>query len=120
MLSFLTTLRDTFHTIVVSKSAASRVLAYLVGGDAKDVLSEKFSIVDVDLHGDSPEASEQVYWLHVVHTILRMFLREEVFQRAYDSVARGSSPTRSIRGSLQRGSLTPRGCFVIYSNVRGS
>lgn len=40
MLSFSTTLRDTFDTIRVSEVAPVRVLAYHLGGAAKDTLSE--------------------------------------------------------------------------------
>lgn len=40
IISFLTTLRDKFDTIGVYEAAAVRMMAYVLGGDAKEVLSE--------------------------------------------------------------------------------
>lgn len=62
MPSFLTTLRDTFDTIGVSQALEIRVLQYFLGGDARDVLSEQFSLDEVDFDGDYPETSEQGSW----------------------------------------------------------
>lgn len=70
----------------VSEAAKGRVLAYLLGGDAKDVLSIQFPMVGVHLDGDSPETTEQGSWPDVVHALLRRFLTEEVISEAYDAV----------------------------------
>lgn len=56
IISFLTTLCDTFDTIGVSEAAAVRVLSHFMRGDANDVLSEQFELIQVEFYGGSPES----------------------------------------------------------------
>lgn len=97
--SFLTTLRHTFYTICVSEVAPVRVLAYFLAGEGKDVLSEHFSVVEVDLDGGSPDTSFQVSWPHVYQVLLRRFLTYEVLRKALDAVPR-AAPEREDEGQF--------------------
>lgn len=69
MFSFLTTLRDMIETFGVSEATKDHVLACFLGGDAKDVLQEQFTMVKVDLDGNYSEPSDKVPVLNVVKYI---------------------------------------------------
>lgn len=57
LLSFLSTLRDTFVTLGPSIALPVRFVEYLLGGVANNVHSEQFYLVEYDFHGDSSESS---------------------------------------------------------------
>lgn len=54
MISFLGTWRDTFDRVRVPGATVVRVMGYFLGRDAKDILSEQFSMTEVDFDVDSP------------------------------------------------------------------
>lgn len=83
-----TTLRDIIRTIRVSEATDIWLLSYFLGGEAKYVLSEQFSTVEVDVDRDSLELSKQGFWPHNVHASLRIFITYEVNRVAHGSVAR--------------------------------
>lgn len=96
----MTDLRDTFDTIGVSEAAAVIVLAQFLGGDARDMLSEKFALVDVELNGESPETSDQGSWLHVVNALLRRFVTDEELRKAHDTIEREEQSDRQDEGKF--------------------
>lgn len=62
---------DTFDTIGVSEEAAVRVLYYIIAGVAKDVLAEKWSLIEVDFDGGFPKTSYQGSCPHLIEELLR-------------------------------------------------
>lgn len=57
-----------------------------MGGDASDVLSETFSLVEVDFDGGSSETTDQGSWIPVIQDLLRRFLTDEVLRKVHDAV----------------------------------
>lgn len=115
MLSFLSRLRESFETTGVSEATVVFVPTFFLSGEAKEVLSEKFTMVKVDFHRDSPEASEPGSWAHLVQALLRGFITNEMLRREYDSVSREEHSNNEDEGKFaERISKPPRGYVVMY------
>lgn len=87
-MSFLTLSRYKFDTVGRSKAAAVFVITYLLNGDARELSSERFVLVEYDFDGGSAEISDHGTWPNVVLALLRRFLIDDVLRKTQDAVTR--------------------------------
>lgn len=85
---------DAYNTLGVSEEGAVRALAYVPGGDARDVRQEQFSMVAFDYSGESPNSSYHVSWPHIINVLLKTFPSDEVLRKSHYEVARSTYSDR--------------------------
>lgn len=117
LLSFLETMRDEFGTMGASEAAKVRVLAYVLGGDARDVHQEQLEMVYFDYSGKSPDSSDHGSWRQVVNALLRRCLNDDMLREAHDGAARETQSDREDGSKLaKRLSRVARLCRNVFTN----
>lgn len=88
-----------------------------LGGDAKDVQSKQFSLVEYDFEGASLERYNHGTSPHVTNALIRGFLTEAVLREAHDKVARAEQSDQNAGDMFaERNQRPARLCGKVFGN----
>lgn len=88
VISFLAPAHETFDTRREFYVAAVGVIANFLCGYDKDLNSELFYTIELDIFGACTECCYHVLWFQVINALIKSFLTEEVFREAPCNVER--------------------------------
>lgn len=71
-----------------------------MSGEAKDLMSEKVALVEVDFDGGYLERLDRGSWPHAVQALLRRFITDEELRKAHDAWARADHTDREDEGKF--------------------
>lgn len=88
LLALFATMRDALNNVGATEAAGLRLLAYYLADDAMEVheknLSSATDDLELDLFGESTDCT----WSHVIYSLLRRLLTDDILQVAYNNVTR--------------------------------
>lgn len=87
-------MRNAFDMFGASEAVSMQVLAYVLGGKARQVHQEQLEMVQFHYSGKSPDSSDWGIWPDVIKELLRSFLRYYLLRESHDELARA---TQSVR-----------------------